>query len=94
MDRAWNYWAAVSPSGNKQVLHIAVQLEAILARFAPANADAYELEPDVTVGALLDKLGIGADEVMLAFVNDKMATMETRIPDRATVTLCPCICGE
>ena len=38
MDRAWNYWAAVSPEGNKQVLRIILRLEAILARFSPANA--------------------------------------------------------
>lgn len=94
MNRAWDYWAAVSPKGKEPFMRISLQLEGCLARFAPANPDAYELEPGVTVGALIARLGIRQNEVMLAFLRGRQADFETVIPDGATVLLCPCICGS
>jgi sulfur carrier protein ThiS len=93
MKRAWNYWAAVSPKDKELNMRISLKLEAILARHAPPDPDSYEIEPGTTVKTLISRLGIREDEVMLAFVNGKLANQDTQVPDRAVVSLCPYICG-
>ncbi len=93
MNRAWNYWEAAPPVARESAMQVTLKLEAILARFAPENAAAYPVEPGLTVGGLMARLGIREDEVMLAFVNGCPANLDTELPDRATVALCPYICG-
>jgi len=93
MNRAWDYWAAVEPRENEPLIHVNLQLEADLQRHAPRNPKDFELERGATVGGLMARLGIREDEVMLVFVNGRMATKDTTVTDRATVSLCPYICG-
>jgi len=93
MKRAWDCWSAVRPEEETRMMHVCVELEAILIRFAPENASAYPVEPGATLGGLIAQLGIRKDEVMLAFVNGQPANLETKLRDKATVALCPYICG-
>lgn len=72
---------------------VRVRLMAILADHAPMNPDAYPIPKGCTLEGLIQLLGLRQDQVMFAFVNGKMATLKTRIPDKASVSLCPFICG-
>lgn len=72
---------------------IRVRLESILAEHAPANPEAYPVPANCTLAELLQLLGLREDQVMFAFVNGHMATLQTRLPDKASVSLCPYICG-
>ena len=74
-------------------MHISLTLEAILAKYAPENAGAYEIPGTPTVEELIRRLGIPEDLVMFAIVNGQMATLETVLQDNASVSLCPYICG-
>ena len=70
-----------------------LSLESILEKYAPDNAEHFPMPRDSTLGDLLKHLGLGEDQVMLAFVNGRMANLKTRLSDRDAVSLCPYICG-
>jgi len=70
-----------------------LSLESILEKYAPDNAEHFPMPRDSTLGDLLKHLGLGEDQVMLAFVNGRMANLKTRLADRDAVSLCPYICG-
>lgn len=72
---------------------VKVRLMAILAEHAPANPKAFPIPEGCTLAELIQLLGLREDQVMFAFVNGHMATLKTRIPDKASVSLCPYICG-
>ena len=72
---------------------VRVRLESILAEHAPTNPEAYPIPEDCTLAELIHQLGLRQDQVMFAFVNGHMATLQTRIPDKASISLCPYICG-
>jgi molybdopterin converting factor small subunit len=78
---------------NEESIGIKLQLESFLAKYAPDNPDNYLLPGGATLGDLLNHLGLGEDQVMLAFVNGRMATLQTRLADKDSVSLCPYICG-
>ncbi len=72
---------------------VKLRLESILAKYAPDNSDHFPMPPEATLGDLLNRLNLQEDQVMLAFVNGKMANLKTRLKDRDSVSLCPYICG-
>lgn len=74
-------------------MRIAVSLLAILAEHTPEGADALAVPDGTTVGGLLEILGLGRNQVMMAFVNGGVATCDTLLTEGCRVTLCPFICG-
>lgn len=74
-------------------MRICLTLEAILAKYAPENPEAYEVPGTLTVKELIQRLGIPEDLVMFVIVNGQMATLKTQLQDNASVSLCPYICG-
>ncbi|GAB6059835.1 MoaD/ThiS family protein [Desulfonatronum parangueonense] len=77
----------------KAELTVRVRLESILAEHAPANPEAFPIPEGCTLAELIRGLGLREDQVMFAFVNGHMATLQTRLPDKASISLCPYICG-
>lgn len=72
---------------------VRLRLMGFLADHAPLNPDAYPIAEGSTLEELIRGLGLREDQVMFAFVNGHMATLKTTIPDKASVSLCPYICG-
>ncbi|WP_169726991.1 MoaD/ThiS family protein [Desulfovibrio cuneatus] len=52
-----------------------------------------QVEAGLTVGGLLEQLGISQKEVMLVFVDSALATWQTMLRDGSRVCLSPYMCG-
>lgn len=78
---------------SEKSITIKLRLESILEKYAPDNAQHFPMPRESTLADLLNHLGLGEDQVMLAFVNGRMANLQTRLADRDSVSLCPYICG-
>ncbi|WP_291321399.1 MoaD/ThiS family protein [Desulfonatronospira sp.] len=83
-------------SGNcfqENPITLKLHLESILEKYTPEDAEHFPMPRESTLADLLKHLGLGEDQVMLAFVNGRMANLKTRLADRDAVSLCPYICG-
>jgi len=74
-------------------MRISLTLEAILEKFAPGPGKECALPRPMTVGQLIEHLGIPDDQVMFAIVDGQMANLDTMLHENASVSLCPYICG-
>lgn len=52
-----------------------------------------QVEPGLTVGGLLEQLGIAQQDVMLVFVDSALATWQTVLRDGSRVCFSPYMCG-
>lgn len=80
-------------SFQEKPITLKLRLESILEKYAPDNAEQFPMPRESTLADLVNHLGLGEDQVMLAFVNGRMANLKTRLADRDSVSLCPYICG-
>ncbi|EFI34501.1 thiamineS protein [Desulfonatronospira thiodismutans ASO3-1] len=85
--------AIYEPCFHAKSITIKLNLESILEKYAPDNPEYFQVSSDSTLADLLKYLGLSEDQVMLAFVNGKLANLKTRLSDRDSVSLCPYICG-
>ncbi|MFO7785497.1 MAG: MoaD/ThiS family protein [Thermodesulfobacteriota bacterium] len=78
-------------------MRLEVQLFASLGRFAPGGGGTgpfdVELDGDMTVAGLLERLGVPAETVKLVFVNGVHATGETPLEDGDRVGVFPPVAG-
>lgn len=74
-------------------MHIEVKCYATLSRFTPTDADRHELPEGTTVGQVMDRLGMAAEDVKLIFVNGAKADRETRLKDGDRLGLFPAVGG-
>lgn len=74
-------------------MHIEVKCYATLSRFTPKDADRHELPEGTTVGQVMDRLGMAAEDVKLIFVNGAKADRETRLKDGDRLGLFPAVGG-
>lgn len=72
---------------------ITVKCFATLKPFEPQAAAAYTAPDGVTVGGLMDHLGIPRDEVKIMFINNKHTTIDATIHDGDRVGLFPAVGG-
>ena len=82
-----------TPFLGEESITIKLRLESILAKYAPENPENFSLPGQATLRDLLNHLGLGEDQVMLAFVNGRMANLDSRLAHKDSVSLCPYICG-
>jgi sulfur carrier protein ThiS len=74
-------------------MHIAVRCFASLARYAPAQAEGYELSPGASVAELIAALGIPSSEIKLVFVNGNHVEPGAVLAEGDRVGLFPAVGG-
>ncbi|NJB68133.1 molybdopterin converting factor small subunit [Desulfobaculum xiamenense] len=74
-------------------MKITVKCFATLKSFEPAEAEAFELPDETTVGGLMGILGIDPEEVKIMFINSRHTTPEAVIADGDRVGLFPAVGG-
>jgi len=72
---------------------IVVKCFASLARFQPADAEAFPIAPGETVAQVMARLGVSPESVALIFVNNVHRQSETVLRDGDTVGFFPPIGG-
>ncbi len=74
-------------------MRIHIKAFATLARYAPPDADSYELEDGATVRDVIERLGVPDDELNLVFVNSLHAPRDAALHDGDAVGLFPAVGG-
>lgn len=74
-------------------MNITIKCFASLARFTPADADAFPLAPGETVAELIARLGIPPEEIKLVFVNGNHVEVGTVLTPGDRVGLFPAVGG-
>lgn len=74
-------------------MNIAIKCFASLSRFTPPDADAYPMEPGLTVAGLIARLGIPPAEIKLVFVNGSHVEQDAPLADGDRVGLFPAVGG-
>ena len=74
-------------------MKVQLKFEATLKEYLPSNADAYEIAQGSTVADLMREFKLQDSQVMLAFVGENIANLDSLLEDNKSVTLCPFICG-
>lgn len=72
---------------------ITVKCFANLTQFQPKNSKAFEIQENETVGSVLDRLGVPADQVALVFVNNVITGRDTVLKDGDSMGIFPPIGG-
>jgi molybdopterin converting factor small subunit len=73
--------------------HIQIKLFASLQKFMPASADNFAIEPGITVGTLLEQLGIPQDMIKLVFINSVRAELTSILKGGERVGIFPPVGG-
>lgn len=74
-------------------MNITLKCFASLARFTPADADAYPLAQGDTPASVAARLGIPAEEIKLVFVNGTHAELTAPLKDGDRLGLFPAVGG-
>lgn len=74
-------------------MKIAVKCYASLSRLSPADPDAFEAAPGETVGQIMSRLGIPAEEVKLIFVNGVHRDADAALAEGDRLGLFPAVGG-
>ena len=74
-------------------MHVEAKLEGVLGILVPVNPCRRELSEGADLAALVVDLGLAPEQVVLAFVDGKLAESDTPLHDGARVTLCPVLTG-
>jgi len=74
-------------------MNIQVRCYATLAKYQPASADVFSLDPGSTITDLASSLGVAREEIKVAFVNGKHAPMTTKLEEGDRVALFPAVGG-
>ncbi|MBT8338411.1 MAG: MoaD/ThiS family protein [Desulfatitalea sp.] len=72
---------------------IDIRLFATLSRFQPPDATHYPVEPSITVGELLSRMGVPLTEVKLIFINGVKGSPETALNGGERVGIFPPVGG-
>ena len=73
--------------------HIQIKLFAGLQKFMPVSAENYAIEPGITVGSLLQQLGIPQDMIKLVFINSVRAELTSTLKGGERVGIFPPVGG-
>ena len=74
-------------------MQIQLKLFATLRAYTPQNAEAYAIEPGMTVMDIIDRLKIPVDEAKLVFVNSTRRDFDTPLADGDRVGIFPPVGG-
>ena len=72
---------------------IQIKLFASLQKFMPASAENYAIEAGITVGTLLQQLGIPQDMIKLVFINNTHADLTSTLKGGERVGIFPPVGG-
>lgn len=73
--------------------HIQIKLFASLQKFMPASAENYAIEPGITVGSLLEQLGIPQDLIKIVFIDSVQAELTSTLNGGERVGIFPPVGG-
>jgi molybdopterin converting factor small subunit len=73
--------------------HIQIKLFAGLQKFMPASAENYAIEAGITVGTLLQQLGIPQDMIKLVFIDSVRAELTSTLKGGERVGIFPPVGG-
>jgi molybdopterin converting factor small subunit len=73
--------------------HIQIKLFANLQKFMPASAENYAIEAGITVGTLLQQLGIPQDMTKLVFIGNVRAELTSTLKGGERVGIFPPVGG-
>ena len=73
--------------------HIQIKLFASLQKFMPASAETYPIEAGITVGTLLQQLGIPQDMIKLVFIDSVRAELTSTLKGGERVGIFPPVGG-
>ena len=73
--------------------HIDIKLFASLSNFTPVAAEKYPIAPGITVGMLLDQLGVPENEVKLIFIDGKKGDLTSTLLGGERVGIFPPVGG-
>jgi molybdopterin converting factor small subunit len=73
--------------------HIQIRLFASLQKFMPASADNYTIEAGITVGELLQQLGLPHDMIKLIFIDNVQAELTSILKGGERVGIFPPVGG-
>ncbi len=73
--------------------HIQIKLFASLQKFMPASAESYAIEPGITVGSLLEQLGIPQDLIKIVFIDSVQAELTSTLNGGERVGIFPPVGG-
>ncbi len=74
-------------------MHIQLKMEGVLQKRLPDNAGCYHVDEGSTVLELIHALGLTPEDVVLVFVGDRPACLETPLVAGKTVSFYPMLCG-
>ncbi|WP_027370473.1 MoaD/ThiS family protein [Desulfovermiculus halophilus] len=74
-------------------MKIQIRCYATLARYQPSSGEELQVQPGVTGTDVAARLGIGLEEIKVAFVNGRHAPLETELQDGDRVALFPAVGG-
>ena len=73
--------------------YIEIKLFATLAKFLPASADRYEIQPNMTVRDLLNQLDVPEEKARLIFINGVKANLAAPLKGGDRVGIFPPVGG-
>jgi molybdopterin converting factor small subunit len=73
--------------------HIQIKLFASLQKFMPQSAESYAIEAGITVGTLLQQLGIPQDMIKLVFIDSVRADLTSTLKGGERVGIFPPVGG-
>ena len=73
--------------------HIQIKLFAGLQKFMPVSAENYPIEPGITVGTLLQQLGIPQDMIKLVFIDSVRVELTSTLKGGERVGIFPPVGG-
>jgi molybdopterin synthase sulfur carrier subunit len=73
--------------------YIKIKLFASLQKFMPDSAENYAIEPGITVGTLLQQLGIPKDRIKLVFIDSVRADLSSTLKGGERVGIFPPVGG-
>lgn len=74
-------------------MYVSLTCYATLRQYQPEHGDRFKIQDGTTISDLLERLGIDSREVKLIFVNNKSASLSTRLTHGDTVGLFPAVGG-
>lgn len=74
-------------------MFISIKCYATLAKYQSDNSNEFPITPNEYLFDVVNRLGIEAKEIKIAFVNGKHATLDTKLQDGDKVALFPAVGG-
>jgi molybdopterin synthase sulfur carrier subunit len=74
-------------------VHININLCATLRKFVPECAETYPIERGITVGGLLEHLGVPQDDVKFIFISGRRGDVSSALYGGERVTIFPIVGG-